>query len=180
MIMVFMFVAVAVSAKPISFGFGAHVLPPNGDVSAVKEWAFGGEVRLKVLIAEGTISALYEPHNRTTSLVTVGTSMNLFGLLHLGLGVGPAFSIEMDGGDFSWAYMDTNQGYQQSPDLVSVFDKGLIHYRAHGDIKINRISFGMTYLVPSQGFTLANNDVTQLGLDWDNGRVGTSLLFWLF
>lgn len=179
-VMVLCFATIAVSAKLISFGFGAHALLPKDNADVVEEWAFGGEVRLKVLFAEGVISALYEPDNRTASLVTVGTSMNLFGLLHVGLGVGPAFSLEESGKEVHWAYMDTDQAYQAAPDLGSAFDQGLIHYRAHGDIKVGRLSFGLTYQVPSQGFTLNDNDVAKLGPAWGDGRIGTSLLFWLF
>lgn len=178
--MVLCFATVAISAKLISFGFGVHALSPENNEDMIEDWVFGGEVRLKVLFAEGTISALYESDNRTTSLVTVGTSMNLFGLLHVGLGMGPAFSLEKTDGEFNWAYMDANQAYQGVFDCSTAINQGLIHYRAHGDIKIGRISFGMTYQVPTQGYTLNNNDVAKLGPNWDVGWVGTSLLFWLF
>ena len=176
-VMVLWFTTVTISAKFISFGLGAQML---FHTNTIEELEFGGEVRLEILFAEGVVSLLYESDNRLTSLVTVGTSINLFDLLHIGLGLGPALSIEKSGGDFCWGFMDTSKTYQKACDLNSGIRQGLVHYRMHGDIKLGRISLGMTYLVPSKGYTLHNSDVSRLGPDWEEARVGASVLFWLF
>ena len=188
-IMVLCFAVSAVSAGLISFGFGAHALntiPYNNDdpeLGTAEDWQFGGEMRLGVLFAEGSVSGVYDASNdMITGLFTVGTSLSLFDLLHLGVGVGPAFAITFaDGDEVGWKYGNSSgSGYTTASDIGGVFDNGLIHYRAHGDMKLGRLSFGLTLQVPSDGYTMADNDVLELMPDWDNAKMGASLLFWLF
>ena len=176
-----------VSAGFLSFGFGVHALPsipttqPVEDVS-FEDWMFGGEVRLGLLFAEASASGVYDySSERLTALVTVGTSMSLFDLVHLGVGFGPAFGIDMAGGAVNWSSMNTDgASYTGREDLGTTIDNGLVHYRAHTDVKIGRISAGLTYQVPSSGYTLANNDVLALTPDWNAAKIGASLMFWLF
>jgi hypothetical protein len=177
----------AVSAGLISFSFGAHALntlPYNNEspeLGTAEDWQFGGEMRLGVLFAEGSVSGVYDASNdMITGLITVGTSLSVFDLLHLGVGVGPAFAVTMADGEVDWAYMDDSGSTYPASDIGGVFDNGLIHYRAHGDMKLGRLSFGLTLQVPSDGYTMENNDVLKLMPDWDNAKMGASLLFWLF
>lgn len=186
-IMVLCFAVSAVSAGLISFSFGAHALntlPYNNEapeLGTAEDWQFGGEMRLGVLFAEGSVSGVYDASNdMITGLVTVGTSLSIFDLLHLGVGVGPAFAVTMADGEVDWAYMDDSGSTYPASDIGGVIDNGLIHYRAHGDMKLGRLSFGLTLQVPSDGYTMANNDVLKLMPDWDNAKMGASLLFWLF
>lgn len=185
--MVLCFAVSAVSAGLISFGFGAHALntlPYNNgdpDLGTTEDWQFGGEMRLGILFAEGSVSGVYDASNdMITGLFTVGTSLSLFDLLHLGVGVGPAFAVTMADGEVDWAYMDRSGSTYPASDIGGVFDNGLIHYRAHGDMKLGRLSFGLTLQVPSDGYTMADNNVLELMPDWDNAKMGASLLFWLF
>lgn len=174
------------SASLISFGFGANMKDPvpfneETGLSPIDNWMFGGEIRLGVLFAEASASALYDATNdRISGLLTFGTSLSLFDLVHLGVGAGPAVGIDMAGGAVDWAYMNSTGTYVGSEDLGSALDAGLVHYRIHGDVKIGRISAGLTYLVPSDGYTVTDNDPLALIPDWDAATVGASLLFWLF
>jgi hypothetical protein len=186
-IMTLLFISLSfVSAGLISFGFGAHALPsvpttqPVEDVS-IEDWMFGGEVRLGLLFAEASVSGVYDTTDeRLEGVLAVGTSLSLFDLVHLGVGAGPAFGIDMAGGAVNWSSMNSDGTYAGRADIATTVDNGLVHYRAHTDVKIGRISAGLTYLVPSSGYTLANNDVLGLAPDWDAAKVGASLMFWLF
>ncbi|WP_422480066.1 hypothetical protein [Pleomorphochaeta sp. DL1XJH-081] len=185
-VMILSFSISVVSAGLISFGFGAHALNTNPivddtvEMGSWEDWKMGGEIRLGVLFLEAGINGQMIESDRMEGLVTVGTSLSLFDLLHLGVGAGPAFGIDNSGGEIGWLQIGANGNEQYTNDLGEVINGGLIHYRAHGDLKIGRISFGFTYQVPSKGYTLDNNDVLEIGPDWDEGRIGTSLLFWLF
>lgn len=185
-VMILSFAISLVSAGLISFGFGAHALNTNPvvddsvEVGTWEDWKVGGEVRLGVLFLEAGINGQFTGSERLEGLVTVGTSMSLFDILHLGLGAGPAFGLDNASGEIGWVKMGANGSEQHTNDLGEVFNGSLVHYRAHGDLKIGRISFGFTYQVPSNGYTLDNNDVLKIGPDWDEARIGTSLLFWFF
>jgi hypothetical protein len=154
--------------------------PTVEDVS-IEDWMFGGEVRLGLLFAEASVSGVYDTTDeRLEGVLAVGTSLSLFDLVHLGVGAGPAFGIDMAGGAVNWSSMNSDGTYAGRADIATTVDNGLVHYRAHTDVKIGRISAGLTYLVPSSGYTLANNDVLGLAPDWDAAKVGASLMFWLF
>lgn len=180
------FSASALSAGLISFGFGAHVINPipidgEGDAGSIEDWLVGGEVRLGVLFAEATVNGLYDADSEQLSgIVTIGTSMSLFGLVHAGIGFGPALSLSMANGEVDWSYQDPSGAVSPAQDLGDAVDRGLFHYRGHADMKVGRVSLGMTLQVPSDGYTFANNDVLLLTPDWEQAQLGASLLFWLF
>lgn len=185
-VMVLSFAISIASAGLISFGFGAHALNSNPFVDntfvpgTVEDWDFGAEMRLRVLFLEAQVNGQYTPSDQVEGLVTVGTSMSLFDLVHLGVSVGPSFGLEItDGGEIGWLKMGDGPA-ENTNDLGEVLKGGLLHYRAHGDVKLGRISFGFTYQVPSKGYTVENDDVLKIGPDWDQALVGTTLLFWLF
>lgn len=184
-IMIFSFAVSVVSAGLISFGFGAHALDtrpfPNesDEIGSIEDWNFGAEMRLGVLFLEATVLGRFTGEERMEGLVTVGTSLSLFDLLHLGVGAGPAFGLAHDGSRIGWLKM-APEGEKSINDIGAVLHGGLINYRVHGDIKFGRISVGATYQVPSKGYSLENNEMLDLVPDWDRGNLGASVLFWLF
>ncbi|MDD3942382.1 MAG: hypothetical protein PHR90_07885 [Sphaerochaetaceae bacterium] len=175
-----------VSAGLISFGFGVHASNPIpmdqvDGFGTIEDWRVGGEARLGLLFAEATASAAYDPASQMlVGMFTVGTSMSLFDLLHVGVGAGPAIAITMADGEVDWSYRNSNGAYIGATDLSDAVDNGVIHYRAHGDIKLGRVSLGMSVQVPSAGYTLAQNEVWKLTPSWEDSTLGASLLFWLF
>lgn len=185
--MVFSFAVSMVSAGLISFGFGAQAVntQPVGEfteVGSLEDWDFGAEMRLSVLFLEGTVSGHFPSESQFDGLVTAGMRLSLFGLLHVGVGAGPAMGLQLDDeGALAWTYRDPS-GTRVSAEgnLSEAFAEGLFHYRAHADVKFGRLSFGVTYTLPSQGYTIANNQVLDLIPSWDDARFGTSVLFWIF
>jgi len=176
-----------VSAGLISFGVGVNALntiPTDGEsveIGTFEDWNFGTELRLGVLFLEATVNGRFTGSDQFKGVVTAGTSMSLFDLLHVGVGAGPALGLQQDGGEIGWFYVDSNGSERVAGnDLAQAFNNGLLHYRAHGDLKLGRLSFGVTYEVPSSGYTLDNNKVLDLGPEWDKALVGASVLFWLF
>lgn len=186
-VMLTAFAVSAVSAGLISFGIGVNALntiPTDGEtveIGTLEDWNFGAEMRLGVLFLEAGVSGRFTGNNQFKGLVTAGTSMSLFDLLHVGIGAGPAMGIKDTNGEIGWFYTDENGSEAVAGnDLAKAFRNGLLHYRAHGDLKLGRLSFGVTYEVPSSGYTLENNDVLEIGPQWDKALVGASVLFWLF
>lgn len=186
-IMILVFTVQAITAGLISFGFGAHALntiPVVDDVvdmGTAEDWKFGAEMRLGVLFLDAGINGQFTSADRFDGLVTFGTSLSIFDLLHLGVGAGPAFALaKTDAGEIGWIQIDEDGVSHNSNDFTQVFNEGLLHYRVHGDLKLGRFSLGVTYQVPSMGYTLQNEKVLGLRPDWDQALIGTSLLFWLF
>lgn len=184
-IMILSFSISVISAGLISFGFGAHALDtrpfPNesDELGSIEDWNFGAEMRLGVLFLEAAVLGRFTGEERMDGLVTVGTSLSLFDLLHLGVGAGPAFGLAHDGSRIGWLKM-APEGEESINDIGAVLYGGLINYRVHGDIKFGHISVGATYQVPSKGYSLENDAVLDLVPDWDRGNLGASVLFWLF
>jgi len=186
-IMILAFAVQVVTAGLISFGFGAHALntiPVVDDVvdmGTADDWKLGAEMRLGVLFLDAGINGQFTTSDRFDGLVTFGTSLSIFDLLHLGVGAGPAFALaKTEAGEIGWIQIDEDGVSHNSNDFAQVFNEGLIHYRVHGDLKLGRFSLGVTYQVPSMGYTLQNEKVLGLRPDWDQALIGTSLLFWLF
>jgi hypothetical protein len=193
-IMVLFFAVSVVSAGLLSFGFGANALNDvyTGDEETdsllnTDSYRFGMEARLGVLFAEASISALYGPEITAPGatiegLATVGLSMDIFNLLHFGLGVGPYFGARQDGANWILLYGDSDSP-QEATDLQQILDGSTIYYRAHADLKFGKMSFGVTVQVPSDGYTLTSTGLfSELDLlpVWDKAKYGASVLFWLF
>ncbi len=193
-VMVLFFAVSVVSAGLLSFGFGVNAL--NDVYTGAEEtdpllnadsYRFGMETRLGVLFAEASVSALYSPTVTAPGatiegLATVGLRMNIFNLLHFGLGVGPYFGARQDGGSWVLLYGNSDD-LQEATNLQQVFDGSTIYYRAHADLRFGRISAGVTVQVPSDGYTLSNTGLfNELDLIpvWDRAKYGASVMFWLF
>jgi hypothetical protein len=181
-IIVLSFAVSGISAGLISFGFGAQGVnsQPISAESAFEDWTYGAEMRLGVLFLEGSLNGRFTSESEFTGLVTVGTNLSLFGLLHIGVGVGPELGLQFPEGEIGWFYRDDNGFKQPSNDILEMFNNGLVHYRAHADVKFGRFSWGLSYEVPSSGFTFSNEDYLSMVPHWDQAQFGTSLLFWLF
>ena len=147
-------------------------------------YAFGADIRTRVLFAEVDVMALYDqidPNTHTlSSLVTGGVSLDLLGLVRVGLGLGPRVRVEF-GDDL--VFYDADGGVL----LVENYSEALmgsdLTWRATADVKLGKILVGLNYTVDSNGFTIDNSDFTKLlptDSQWNSGRIGVSALFTLF
>jgi len=176
-------------ASLMSFSLGANMLNTT-DYSALTEenlfdpeaLRFGAETRLSVLFAEAALSGLYNPTSNAVAVVdgiaTIGIKMSLFNLIHFGVGMGPVFGVSQNTDGLALMYVD--DGAYTADTLEGVINKSEIAYRAHADMKLGRLSFGMTYQVPTDGFTIENSSPLKLVPQWDNAKLGASVMFWLF
>ncbi len=186
-----------VSAGFFSFGFGVNALNEIFEVgseetdplSNIETYRFGAETRLRILFIEASLSALYgaDLENEIAYIdgcATVGLSMNFLNLIRLGLGVGPYFGAREQDGGWVLLYGDSEIGNQSvANNLQQVFDSSTLYYRAHADIRLGRLSVGLTYQVPTDGYTITSDEflsTLRLLPVWENAKYGASVMFWLF
>lgn len=148
-----------------------------------ENYAFGADIRTRILFAEVGIAALYEEIGSNpafSGVITGGVSLDLLGLLRVGLGLGPrvtaVFPSDADPQFYiDGAYVDSNFG--------DAFMQSDLTWRATVDLKLGNVLVGLNYMVDSDGFTLEDADFDKLMPTADGfkaGRVGASVLFTLF
>jgi hypothetical protein len=156
----------------------------------VANYGFGADVRVKVLFAEVGISALYSQGfvettaytgeaYKLSGIVTGGLSLDLLGLVRIGLGMGPRVNAVFNdaGQAFFWS---NGTELTEGTDFEEFFMNAPMTYRATADIKLGNILVGLNYTVDSTGFTFGNMYTLGLAPDFTNGRIGASVLFTLF
>ncbi len=196
MAIVLLLVPAALSADLLDFSVGAtgqYKIPVNANelewqdsMGDIENYAFGADIRTRVLFAEVDVMALYGTDSTDSTpvfdgIVTGGLSLDLLGLVRVGVGLGPRVTARLpegqdpvfiiggtpvEGGSFEEAVMD-------SP----------LTWRATADLKLGNILVGLNYMVDSAGFTLNSSDYTTLlpgESQWSQGRVGASVLFTIF
>jgi hypothetical protein len=175
----------SLQAKSFSLGVGlsGQNKIPMGEESkelSFEDFVFGGELRLRLFFLEGTYNTLYDVSNESfVSLVTGGFNFSLFDIIHLGLGVGPSFAMKLNNEAYFWASVDKNGSYQGQDSFSDAFLNGLIHYRAHVDLKLGKVSAGFNWSVPSKGFYLSADDLAEFLPNWEKVKLGFSVLFYL-
>ncbi len=152
----------------------------------IESYAFGADIRTRLLFVELDITALYsqEVYDSTnyyqlSGLITGGVSLDLLGLVRVGLGMGPRVYALFDesGTGFIWS----DEGIlDENTDFAQAFMQAPMTYRATADVKLGNILLGINYTVDSMGFTFNNMDTAKLAPDFANGRIGASVLFTLF
>lgn len=169
---------------------------PSGDFDEdmftdIDNYAFGADIRTRLLFAEVGIAALYEQveHPTTTEmtpsfsgLVTGGLSLDLLGLVRVGLGLGPRVVALFPEGEDAIFYTDS-VGELSADNLMDALTKSDLTWRATVDLKLGSILLGVNYMVDSDGFTIENSDFTKLMPTADlfkQGRIGASVLFTIF
>jgi hypothetical protein len=175
------------SLQAKSFSLGVGLSGQNkiamGDESkelSFEDFVFGGELRLRLFFLEGSYNTLYDANNENfASLVTAGFNFSLFDIIHLGLGVGPAFAMKINNESYFWASVDKNGSYQGEASFSDAFLNGIMHYRAHVDLKLGKVSAGFNWSVPSKGFYLNADDLAEFLPNWGKVKLGFSVLFYL-
>lgn len=153
-------------------------------MSEIENYAFGGDIRMRLLFAEVGIMGLYSQLDegyKINGIVTGGLSLDLLGLVRVGLGMGPRMTAtNVDG---TWTVFGPgNEEVTEGTDFEAAFMNAPMTYRATVDLKLGKILLGLNYTVDSNGFTFEDPDPTTLmptADAWGNGRIGASVLFTL-
>lgn len=154
-------------------------------MSDIENYAFGADMRIRVLFAEvgvaGLYSALPDGH-KIEGIVTGGVSLDLLGLVRVGLGMGPRVSASFDS-DWSNAmfYGPNNVELDEGTDFETAFMKAPMSYRATADLKLGSLLFGINYTIDSDGFTFEEGNYDKMLPNFENGgSLGASVLITLF
>lgn len=194
-ILVLFFSISTISAGFLSFGFGVNALNEIYEVgsettdplSDIETYRFGAETRLRILFVEASLSALYgaDFENEIAFIdgcATVGFSMNFLNLIRLGLGIGPYFGAKEQEGGWVLFYGD-NENQSIATNVQQVLEYSTLQYRAHADMRLGNLSVGLTYQVPTSGYTINSEEFTstlKLLPLWEKAKYGASVMFWLF
>jgi hypothetical protein len=152
-----------------------------------KNYTFGADIRTRLLFAEVGVMAMYDQLENEgdtidtlTGLVTGGLSLDLLGLVRVGLGLGPRVSADF--GDEVIFYNSDGQVLDATNYGEALMASDLT-WRATVDLKLGNILVGLNYTIDSDGFTIDNSDFTKLlpgEEQWNSGRIGVSALFTIF
>ena len=143
------------------------------ELGKIENYAFGADVRLKILLAEIDLVGMFgkEPITGNTTisvLTTAGVSLDILNLARIGIGMGPNFLIKIDesGSLVGWE------------NFGDTFIKSPVAYRATLDFKIGKMMLGLNYTVDT-AYTFENWERVQDLFDapLNSGKVGVSFLF---
>lgn len=160
---------------------GEEPIPFEG-MAELKNWAFGGDIRMRLFFVELDIAALYtklDDGHLISGLVTAGVSFDLLGFLRVGLGMGPRIGVAIgdDGETKVWGPTGEISG---ETDFGEAFMNAPMTYRLTTDFKLGSILVGLNYTVDSKGFTFGDLDVANLAPDFKKGAIGASFLYSFF
>lgn len=148
----------------------------------IENWAFGGDIRMRILFAEldvvGLHSKLEEGH-RISGLVTAGVSLDLLGILRVGLGLGPRLGVDIKDDSSIIIYDPEGDPITGDTDFKAAFMNAPMTYRVTTDLKLGKVLVGLNYTVDSK-FTFENLSVEDLAPDFQHGAIGVSVLYSLF
>lgn len=190
LVMVLALTVSMVSAGLLSLGVGGYALNDSytggsgsgGDLSDFDAYRIGAEVRAGVLFAEASVSALYNDQVSAEAifegLATIGFDFNIFNILHFGLGIGPYFGMSVMSEGIALLYGDVGD-LSPAANIQDIVDGSTVYFRAHGDLQLGKLSVGVTYQVPTNGYVLGGNPLAILPV-WENARYGATAMFWLF
>lgn len=156
---------------------------PLEGMAELENWAFGGDIRMRLFFAELDIAALYtklDDGHLISGLVTAGVSLDLLGFLRVGLGMGPRLGVAFydDGEPEVWG--PTGAIIDSDTDFGAAFMNAPMTYRLTTDFKLGKILVGLNYTVDSNGFTFENLEVEKLAPNFQQGAIGVSLLYSFF
>lgn len=172
----------------LNIGATAQYKIPVTDVedgmADIENWAFGPDLRLRILFAEVGVAGLYtklDTGHQLSGLLTGGVSFDLLGFLRLGLGLGPRMAVFFDE-DFGNPVVAVAGSVINDATFGDAFMNAPLTYRATVDFNLGRFLIGANYTIDSGGFTFENLDAELLMPDFDNnkGTFGVSALFRIF
>jgi hypothetical protein len=149
----------------------------------IDNYAFGADIRARLLFAEVGFAALYEEIEGAPSfsgIATAGLSLDLLGLVRVGLGLGPQVQVQFPEGGDPIFYV----GGENNPEN---FEEALMNtplvWRATVDLKLGSVLLGVNYMVNTNNFTIENGNYEGLiptDALFKSGRIGASFLISLF
>ena len=153
----------------------------------IENYAFGADVRLKILLAEIDLVGMYGKETRggtdyyTISVLTSGgVSLDILSFARIGFGMGPRFNVYIDSEGDSFILDHTNTIVTMD-NFGDAFINSPVAYRATLDFNIGSLMLGLNYTVDTS-YTFKEWEKVQNLFDapLDQGKVGVSLLFSLF
>lgn len=195
-------VPATLSAKLFDLSLGPNVqfTPDFGEISTgdmgtlfsdINNYAFGADLRLKILLAEvdlvGTFGKTTEKvggvdtdFTEISILTSAGVSFDLFGLTRLGIGLGPRYRV-LIGEDGEAKVLGGTGSVESWENFGDAFIKSPLALRATADFKIGKMWLGASYTLDTNYTFEKYDQFDQLfSADWERGRFGVSLLFSLF
>lgn len=149
----------------------------------IENYVFGADIRTRLLFAEVGLMGLYSEAENGFNLdgvLTGGLSLDLLGLVRVGLGMGPRLSANFQD-DGTIVVYGPDGPLTEETDFEAAFMNAPMTYRATVDLKLGSILLGLNYTVDSNGFTFSNPEaVDNLNPNWEQGRIGASVLLTLF
>lgn len=201
LVIVAVLVPATLSAKLLDISLGPNVqfvpdfatLSSDDDVGELfanfDNYAFGADLRLKILLAEIDLVSTFGKHTDTSTdkeytsisvLTSAGVSFDFFGFTRLGIGLGPRFNILL--GEDEMKIMPAAGGpIETVDDFGDAFVKSPLALRATADFKVGKMWLGASYTLDTL-YTFENYDQLDklFEANWDTGKFGVSLLFSLF
>ncbi len=195
-------VPATLSAKMLDLSIGPNVQfkPKYDEISGsdlgelfsdINNYAFGADLRLKILLAEIDLVSTFGKTTETVGgtatefteisiLAAAGVSFDLFGFTRLGIGLGPRYRVLID--ESGESHVLSSGGKVESwESFGDAFIKSPLALRATADFRIGKMLLGASYTLDTD-YTFENyQEFDKLfSADWDRGRFGVSLLFSLF
>jgi hypothetical protein len=71
-----------------------------------------------------------------------------------------------------------NWSYRQVGNYGEVLTDSVVGYRAHADMRLGNLSFGISLDVPSYGYTFSSTSADDIEPNFDKARIGASAMYW--
>ena len=150
----------------------------------IENYVFGADIRTRLLFAEIGLMGLYSEAGNGFNLdgvLTGGLSLDLLGLVRVGVGMGPRLSANFQEDGTVVVYGPDGGPLGEDTDFEAAFMNAPMTYRATVDLKLGKILLGLNYTVDSNGFNFNEPEaVDKLNPNWEQGRIGASVLLTLF
>ena len=186
-------VCVALAASAFSFGVGnyargsiliEHGFPMNEMVNPAS-YQFGTDLRLRLDFIEVAMTGVLTNTNEyLNGIGTIGVNLPLFGLLDIGIGMGPYYLVHFDNDEvvtyrhFINPNDSANWSYRQVDNYGELLTDSVVGYRAHADVRLGNLSFGISLDVPSYGYTFSSTTADDIEPNFDKARIGASAMYW--
>lgn len=192
-ILVVCLTCIGLSASAFSFGLGNYARSsilvedefPFEQIINPPNYRFGTDMRLQVFFAEVAMTGVFSNANAwLDGIVTIGINTPLFGFLDIGVGIGPYYGFYFDDDEIliyrHYLQPDDPEAwwYHRVDSFSDVLTDSVIGYRAHVDMRLGNLSFGISLDVPSYGYTFSSATADDIGPNFDKARIGASAMYW--
>jgi len=184
---------IGLSASAISFGIGNYARSsilvekdfPVDEIFNPPNYRFGTDMRLQVFFTELAMTGVFSNSNYwLDGMITIGLNTPLFGFLDVGIGIGPYYGcyFEQDEALLYRHFIDPDDPeawwYHEVDSFGEVLSDSVVGYRAHADLRLGRLSFGISLDVPSYGYTFSSTTADDIEPNFDKARIGASAMYW--